>query len=98
MFLPFKKRLIMETTNKHDTIKEGLIEILEDALTYITSEDCTDIYKGAFELRITSYINLLKIMCCDTCEYQENDCPVKTADTWSRYGNYCNEYRVKVNN
>lgn len=36
---------------------------------------------------------IMNRICCQNCEKHEKpECPVKTADPWSRYGNWCNEY------
>lgn len=35
-------------------------------------------------------------MCCDCCTKMETkECPLVSASPWSRYGNYCNEFRRK---
>ena len=36
---------------------------------------------------------LLDGVCCQYCKhFEQNECPVKTASPWSRWGNWCNVY------
>jgi len=40
-----------------------------------------------------SSTRLLDGVCCQYCKhFEQNECPVKTASMWSRWGNWCNVY------
>lgn len=38
-------------------------------------------------------MQILKGVCCQyCCKFETNECPIKTASNWSKWGNWCNEY------
>jgi hypothetical protein len=66
-------------------------------------------YKGIDGFKVISmdfynriYENYMKYLgggnwqCCAACRYFESKrCPVKAAEPWSRWGNYCSEFQNK---